>query len=249
MTYNKANVFIEESNLERFGKNTARALCLNGSVASADIAREIISKLREIRDIHDRVQREVEKLSHLPEAYEWLLDNWYLAQREGVSAATELREAKRLRSVQNGGAMIVELASALVRSGLGDVAKERCEIFLTGFQQSRVLSRQELAIFVPSVKGALIDELCSLCKTLPRHGGDDSVGAAMGRVFGSLRLLSTLDLSTPWNASIRPNKSCSETPPISTGRWTSARATSTVGVCRNWQNSAASKNTASPNVC
>lgn len=193
MTYSNNGIYINPERLDAYGENVARSFAPHGTVTGLKTAAEVYRQLREIREIHDRLQRRVSGDAGMPQAYEWLLDNWYLAQREGLAAAIELKNAGRLQAVE-GKAMIYELCSALVHSGQGEITRTRCELFLTGFQRSRVLSRRELSLFVPALRAALISMLHSLCKRLESSASEE-LAQAMGRVFSSLRLLGNLDLS------------------------------------------------------
>ena len=62
------------------------------------------------------ISRERARLSRSPApapGAEWLLDNWYLIEREGRLAASELRRAGRLRGCAEGGALIACLLSLI----------------------------------------------------------------------------------------------------------------------------------------
>ncbi len=125
----------------------------------------------------------------MPGAAEWLLDNWYLAQREGKYAAEEFRPAGRLRESSDG-VLITEACGALVRSGTGQVDADRIELFIDGFQSVLPLSRAELSLLVPGIKAALVKELADICGAKPEeHEGE------FDSIITSLRLLGTLDLS------------------------------------------------------
>ena len=165
MTYGNHGIYIDPERLDAYGENVARSFEPHGTVTGLKTVAELSRQLREIREVHDRLQRRVSGDTGIPQAYEWLLDNWYLAQQEGLSAAIELKNAGRLRAV-GGRALIYELCSALVQSGQGEITRARCELFLTGFQRTMVLSRRELSLFVPALRAALISMLHSLCMRL-----------------------------------------------------------------------------------
>ena len=104
-----------------------------------------------------------------PAAAEWLLDNWYLARREGKSAAVELGRGGALRGCRDG-AVITVLCRELVKSGLGKVTPERCGLFLSGWQTAATLSQKELTLFPAALRAALISYLARVCGSLQEAG-------------------------------------------------------------------------------
>lgn len=192
MTSPNPDFFIETEKLPAFGANTARRLKLTGECAPARAAGEVYSALARVRRAHDRLETRCRGRSELPEAAEWLLDNWYLAQREGKYAAADIRAAGPLRRTEDG-PLTAEACGALVRSGGGSVTEERMAAFLEGFQTVCPLSRAELSVFAPFVKAALVTQLAALYAGEDEQSGETAKAA--GAVFTSLRLLATLDLS------------------------------------------------------
>ena len=92
--------------------------------------------------------------------------------------------------------LIEELCRALVRSGKGRVDAQRCRIFLAGFQSVTVLRRCELLLFPAALRAALLAALAQVCEELPYAADTAPHAAAFEALFGSLRLLSVLDLET-----------------------------------------------------
>ena len=62
----------------------------SGTVTGRALSREMARSLAAIRREHDRLAR---RGRDLPPGADWLLDNWYLIEREGKLAASELRGA------------------------------------------------------------------------------------------------------------------------------------------------------------
>ena len=91
-----------------------------GTVTGRALSRELGRMLASIRREHDRLAK---RGRDLPSGADWLLDNWYLIEREGKLAASELRGAGRLRA-SGGSAVIVSACSALVRECGGSVTAE-----------------------------------------------------------------------------------------------------------------------------
>lgn len=189
MTGPGSGLYIASEKLASFGENTARRLTLSGEVPAKRIARELHAALARIRRVHDHFESKYRAASEAPGAAEWLLDNWYLAQREGKYAAGEFSAAGRLRDTPDG-PLLAEACGALVRSGIGEVTAERIETFIGGFQRVFPLSREELSLLVPGVKAALVKELAVLCTEKPEENA-----SKFAAIMTSLRLLGTLDFS------------------------------------------------------
>lgn len=78
------------------------------AVRGRALSRELGRMLALIGREQDRLS---EKGRELPPGADWLLDNWYLIEREGKLAASELRRAGRLRA-SGGSALIVSACRA-----------------------------------------------------------------------------------------------------------------------------------------
>jgi cyclic beta-1,2-glucan synthetase len=189
MTGSGSGLYIDPEKLAAFGENTARRLTLTGDVPAKRIARSLNADLARIRRVHDLFEKKYHAASEAPGAAEWLLDNWYLVQREGKYAAGEFLTAGRVRGTGDG-PLLTEACGALVRSGMGEVTAARIEAFVSGFQRVLPLSRSELSLLVPGVRAALAAELADACAVKP-----EACGKIFGAIMTSLRLLGTLDLS------------------------------------------------------
>lgn len=191
MTYSDNGLYIDDAHLETFGENTARSLKLGSKASGTRASGLLMGALRSLRAANDALQRRYAGVTDIPQAAEWLLDNWYLAQREGLSAVRDLRSAGPLRLAEDSFLLLV-LGQALVRSGQGRVTAERSERFLTGFQKACVLNRRELSLFPAAVRTAAILALAEVYDDL-----SDPAAACeqAGRLITTLRLMSTLDLS------------------------------------------------------
>ena len=189
MPESMSGLYIALDKLQSFGENTARRLAPSGFVNGRVVARDALDSLDQLRRAHDRLEREY-RSGTASGASEWLLDNWYLAQRECRGAAADISAVGKLRACRDG-AILIEIAGALVRSGIGEITQERMELFLTGAQKVLPLSRAELALLTPALRCALVSELARIASNLTEAGS----AAAMGAAFSSLRLLATLDLS------------------------------------------------------
>ena len=137
----------------------------------------------------------------IPQEAEWLLDNWYIAEREGKSAAADLKTARRLPVAVNLKRELVVMSAArsLVDSGNGCVTAERIFTFLDAFQEGVCLSEAELSVFIPATKLALIIRLSDACNALKSKLADGVSDAELAsefeRLFTALRFLSGFDAS------------------------------------------------------
>ena len=155
-----------------------------GTVTGRSLSRELTRSLNAIRREHDRLAK---KGRDLPPGADWLLDNWYLIEREGKLAVSELHSAGRLRA-SGGSAVIVSACTALVGECGGAVTAERAERFLADFQRGLPLTMRELGLFAPALRLALTAEIRTAVT-----GGLDA--ATLANCISSLRLFATLDLS------------------------------------------------------
>ncbi len=191
MTYDGTMPQIEDSELPLYGENVARTLEITGNIRGSSVAKSIKRNIHLLRELHSSLEPEFSGGEVVPSYIEWLLDNFYLAQREGIQASNQLQSCGRIPE-SNGSASLFTLCIALLRSDNGKATPERCRLFLQGCQHVYVLSRRELMNFVPFLKAAVVSEL-----TLLYSSEIDEVNTAFSaeRLFSTLRSLSTLDFS------------------------------------------------------
>ena len=102
---------IDEKALAERGERAARALSAAGCVSGRGEARRIKGLVSALAGARRGARGE---------AGEWLCDNMYLIEREGLAAAEGFRSAPRLRAVR-GGALVAYAAAALVRPGQREI--------------------------------------------------------------------------------------------------------------------------------
>lgn len=185
-------IYIDDERLEDFGVSTARLLHPGAFVRGMEAAEQLKASLRQIDHCYEAVRRRWEKQASVPAACEWLLDNRYLARREGLSALPALRAAKHLRRCEDG-VWVLALCRALVESGEGQVTEARCALFLQGVQRVTVLNRAELALFLPCLRAALLEQVAAVCRQLRFAADTEPLTAALEALFTSLRLFAVLD--------------------------------------------------------
>ena len=150
MKKNELELWIETDKLPNYAENTARLLKVKGRAAAKMEARSLL-----------RAEAELEELCKGdalvgPKALEWLRDNRHILRRSARTAALSLRGEGKLRRLADGSSLLCALASALVRSGAGQVRPERLRAFLSGFQRLLPLEERELCLLPDALRCALI---------------------------------------------------------------------------------------------
>ena len=184
--------YVEKERLGACGEATARLLPPGGELRSRRLLSAIRKDLLALRRCCGLLQTRAETREEIPAAWEWLLDNEYLARREALSAAEDFRGAERLRSSPEG-PLILALARSLLLAGRGEVTEERAALFLSGFQTVTPLRRSELRCFPAALRLAVLEELAALSGELSRSGSPEDYAAGLEALFTTLRLFSTLD--------------------------------------------------------
>ncbi|MDR0861597.1 MAG: hypothetical protein LBN30_02330 [Oscillospiraceae bacterium] len=124
---------------------------------------------------------------------EWLLDNRYLAEREGKTALMDLRAARRLPRGKISELYIADYAAALLKSCDFAVTEDALEGYLNqDFEYERPPRECELYLLPTILKLELVAELRRGCDELECGRGDARV---FERVFTSLRFLASFDTS------------------------------------------------------
>ncbi len=187
-----SSLYLEDDKLYDFAASTARLLRPTGLTGGRAAAGRLRRHTAIIRKTHEAVQRRYGELPKPPAACEWLLDNWYMVQRESLCVQEALCGSKRLRQCDQG-LMILALCDSLLQAGQGRVTEARCRLFLDGFQSVTVLRRGELALFPAVLRAAVIGQIASVCRQLPYAADTQRHAQAMEALFGTLRLFSALD--------------------------------------------------------
>ena len=188
-----SGLYIPGDGLFDFAAASAKLLRPDGECSGRDEAALLRRSMAAIRRCHSLISRRYGAKSSVPAAFEWIMDNFYIIEREGASASAALRRARRLRAA-DGGSMIGELCRALVRSGRGEVTEARCLEFLRGFQSVTALRRAELYLFPAALRAALIHSVAAVCRAMEFADGSDEYAPALEALFGALRLFAVLDL-------------------------------------------------------
>ena len=119
MEYSQHGIFIEDERLAAYGENAARSIRADGLTSGKAAAKSIQEDLRRLRSAHSALAQKARD-NPVNQAQEWLLDNWYLAVREGQDACDAFRHSKRLHTAGKD-TRIFTLATTLLRAGVGEV--------------------------------------------------------------------------------------------------------------------------------
>ncbi|MDD5937901.1 MAG: hypothetical protein PUC36_02660, partial [Clostridiales bacterium] len=179
------------------GKETAQKLSPKGSYSGKTGVRGIRWALERIEDTHQRLSRQCG--GQMSQAAEWLLDNAYLARREGLAAAADLKRGKRLRRA--GGTLYIQALARPAAEQLPKCVPEELAAYLAGAQAERPMKEAELSLFIPALKGELCLRLADLCSAMEGKNGDEELAAELEKIFTGLRTLSTSNLALLLEAS------------------------------------------------
>lgn len=191
MSINYSGIFIELNNIENFASDAAGTIKTDGFIKGREIAAEVNKSLRKIKDEIAVVSKRQYHENIIPKAVEWLLDNWYIAEREGKEAAEDMKRIGILRAF-SGKSIVGQLAGVLIKAGNGKVDDKRISLFLNGCQDVLVLSERELSVFITSLK----IELILFLEYAAANIGEEYASELMENIFTSLRFLSGFDMGT-----------------------------------------------------
>ena len=189
---NTTSTPMDGGRLTEYARQLARALAPQGKTAVRRMAGALGRDMAQIRTAHRRLTQWGEGRSSLPPAVEWLLDNHYLALREGAQARRALRRGRAVRGTRGGGVLIAGCARGLLRAVPG-LEREEIQRYLAAFQSVRPLTERELSLLVSVLALELVAGLARQCEDLEvlKEGGADP--AELERIFGGLRALSNLN--------------------------------------------------------
>ena len=85
--------YIDNERLADYAVSCARLLKSTGTQSGTEAALRLHESIRELRRCRDTLHRRYTGAPAVPSGCEWLLDNWYMVQREGPAAEDELRRA------------------------------------------------------------------------------------------------------------------------------------------------------------
>lgn len=186
---NTPNVPMDDAHLKQYAANAARELKLEGAVSCRALSRRLRADLKVVCRTREGLNLWSAGQTALPGGAEWLLDNHYLAVREGERAREALKGSKPLRGTAKGTALLQCCAKSALWA-VPDLHQGRLALFLEGFQTACPLTERELSLFVPALARALVGRLAGLCSDLDALKGDKIPPEQMASIFTALRTLS-----------------------------------------------------------
>ena len=110
-----SGVYIKTDQLEKFARNVALSEKLDGRTG---LRRTAFMARRALRRLKTRTET-LAAAGETAASAQWLMDNWYVAQRAGLDAAAGLVRTGRVPALLIGEPAVYALACALVQAGLG----------------------------------------------------------------------------------------------------------------------------------
>ncbi len=187
---NTPNVPMDDAHLTNYALNAARELKPKGMVPIHGLSRQLRSGLNEIEGVCRRLSVWSEGEATLPPAVEWLLDNRYLALREGQEAMRTFRHGRPLRGTKQGNALLMGCAQGALWA-VPDLESGRLVRYLEAFQEVCPLTERELSLLISALAGALVERLAWLCAEEDKLKSGQVDPGTFEMLFTALRALSS----------------------------------------------------------
>ncbi len=191
---NTPHVPMDEVHLKKYAVNAAKEAEVSGTVSCRGLAGALKADLKRVNRAHTALNGWSAGQSALPGGAEWLLDNHYLAIREGERARNALRGGRPLRGTKRGASLLQHCAKGALWA-VPDLDQGRLALYLEGFQSVHPLTEQELSLLVPALAGALVERLAERCGDLEALKEDRVPPEEMAPIFTALRALSGAEWS------------------------------------------------------
>ncbi len=184
----KSTVFEHAANCARLNKCAFFA-------SSGELRALLRRSCARINSVCTLVGRRFEGSVCIPDGCRWLLDNRYLALREAGAALCGLRRRRRLRAGSEG--IILSAACRdMIKLCSGRLGEEEIIEYLDGFQSVSPLPQRELHLFPAVLTVQLVAAVADACAELEESSEPDALTERFASLFGSLRLISELDMSS-----------------------------------------------------
>ncbi len=191
---NTPHVPMDDVHLKQYAANAAKEAKPGGTVFCRALSGELRACLKTVCRAREALNAWSTGQSALPGAVEWLLDNHYMAVREGERARAALKRGKPLRGAAEGGALLQCCARGALWA-VPDLHQGRLALYLEGFQSVCPLTERELSLLVPALAGVLVERLARLCGDLSALKNDKVPPEELASVFNTLRALSGAEWS------------------------------------------------------
>lgn len=170
---------------------------------AANMRAQLRTAAAEINSVYRLIERRFDGASEIPEACRWLLDNHYLALREGKSALGGLCRAGRIRRGSEGEIPAVLCRDMLLACNFRLDRQSICQ-YLKGAQSIWPMPYSEQLLMPAALRAELICRLAEVCRELASSAQPEALCGMLEAIFGSLRFLAALD----WGGI------CEETDPV-----------------------------------
>ena len=199
------DMFIDDEKLFDYAANTAKLLSSIGEIRSLAAAGKIKRAYIGVRKCHDEISRRYSSVPTPPVSCAWIMDNFYMVQREYAALMPDLLRARFLRGNEEGPVPLYMCRSLLMCSG-GAVTEKRLSTFLAGFQSVLVLRRSELELIPAMLSAAVILRLAEQCEKMRSSSEPDEYAPSLEALFTTLRLFSVIDMAKLLSDADLPNK-------------------------------------------
>ena len=177
-------------------EHAASCARLNKCVSTAPVSelRALLRRsCRTINSAYRLVESRFGGKGSMPDSCRWLLDNRYLAMRQARAAMPELRLQRRLRSGSEGIILAAACRDMITACGCS-LSEDKILEYLGGFQSVCPLPQNELYLLPAVLVTQLLSALAEICSELEQTAEPDALSTQFASLFGSLRLISELDM-------------------------------------------------------
>ena len=183
---NKNTVFSHAASCARLNECTSTA-------PASSLRAQLRQSCAEINSAYRLVEARFGSAAAMPSSCRWLLDNRYLALREAKRAGSALRDVRRLRA--GGDGMILSaLCRDMINVCSGSLTEASILEYLNGFQSVSPLPQNELYLLPAVLLVQLTAALADVCRRLESTAEPEALAGEFAALFGSVRLISELDM-------------------------------------------------------
>ena len=159
---------LDREALEEYAKNISVPVCENGFDRHYKVMEILESDYTLISKIYQRISERDSAGKKIPEASRWILDNFYVVERQvrSIKAEFDEHDYRKLPIIKSGNfAMyprIYYLAVMLSCHTDSKIDLDTAEVFLNAFQENTFLKSCEIRSFFVMIKVALIENIAHL---------------------------------------------------------------------------------------
>ena len=183
---NKNTVFSHAASCARLNECTSTA-------PASSLRAQLRQSCAEINAAYRLVEARFGSAAAMPSSCRWLLDNRYLALREAKRAGSALRDIRRLRA-GNDGIILSALCRDMINVCSGNLTEDGMLEYLNGFQSVSPLPQNELYLLPAVLLVQLTAALADVCRRLESTAEPENLDEEFAALFGSVRLISELDM-------------------------------------------------------